>query len=277
MTQGSYKSEQEVFDALKAAVSSGVPSDEFVSYLKDFQLNKLTTGTIYRPPSFHKQLLEVHALISRQLRSDSGYRQVIKQINAPNDGPVPCFFTTLATMFYVLHEIEVTNNIGYDPMVVETGIRAVAKVSYAEIVVGDELVRKLSTPPTTRLERRPTATITLAEDRFILAIFDDGREGRISRKLSIDARPHKFIKYLLKNSRTSFGKGDIEIATGSRDITELINQCGFDKNIKPIFFPNTNELTVYFDPSAQNLSEAQVKLLLDHKWEKVGKNIPLHS
>src|SRR5665213_3650652 len=109
MTQGDYWPEQKVFDALETSVSSGTPSEEFLTYLKDFQQDKLTTGTPNRPPSFYMQSVGVMTIMSRQLQNQ-GRHQVIKQIDVPTISPTPNFLSVIAAMCYVTHEIELTDN-----------------------------------------------------------------------------------------------------------------------------------------------------------------------
>jgi hypothetical protein len=260
-----YKTEQEVFDELKLALSSGKPSKKLLTYLDDFAHDRLTTGRIDRPQGFYWQLLGARTAIYQKLNTGNGRRQIIRQGDMPTNIDVHNFFSIIGVLCYVLHEIELTNNIGYQPLQVEDGVKAI-KVAYAEIVVSDELADKLDVPPVQPV-RPVTATVALVDDRTIYAMLDDGRKFRLSRRLTIGAQPHSFIQHMRANPLTSLGRGDIEIATGSRDITDLVHRCGFDEKIKPIFFPNTNEQTVYFRPSVTNLTPEQVEALEKHRWQ----------
>jgi hypothetical protein len=121
--------------------------------------------------------------------------------------------------------------------------------------------------PTNRQTFKASVIIT---DHIIYAMLDDGREYRISRQLRTDLSPHLFINHLLHHPRTFISRHDIKEAADSGDITELVRRCGFDRPLKKIFFPDTTEQAVYFQP-APTLDEAQVKLLAEHKWDKPRK------
>ena len=107
-------------------------------------------------------------------------------------------------------------------------------------------------------------------DKTIYVALDDGREFRLSRKLRTDMAPHNFITYVMHHPRTYMSRHDIKEVTGSSDITELVRNCGFDGKLKEIFFPSTTEQKVYFQPTT-TLTEEQVKLLAEHKRNKVEK------
>jgi hypothetical protein len=112
--------------------------------------------------------------------------------------------------------------------------------------------------------------VTISHDRIVYVQIDGGRQYRLSRKLRTDSTPHSFINYMLTHPITRTAKADIEIATGSDDITEQVRASGFDEFLKAIFFHTTTEKKVYFNPSP-NLTAEQVRYIENYKWDKVGK------
>lgn len=246
MIQGVYKSEQEVFDALKSAILSGAPSDDFVSYLKDFQQDKLTTGIEYKPPSFHKLSLEVRVLILNKFRKDYGLRQIIKQSDEPYNRPIPYFFTTLATMFYVLHEIEITNNIERTFVKVDK-IEPPREVSYAEIIMSNRLLEQFTTSPTDPIYNARV----IMQGRSVAIEYRSATY--VIADLQEDGAYYKFVKYLLSPDNYEIDLDIEHIRTNVKStetLSELIRHCGFTKELKEAFFPRLEKTRIRFSATA---------------------------
>jgi hypothetical protein len=264
MTQGDYLSEQEVFYALKKSVSSGTPSEEFLAYLKDLQLNRLTTGTSNRPPSFYMQCVGVMTIISKQLHNQ-GRHQVIRQIDMPAISPTPNFLSVIAAMCFVTHEIELTNNLGYDPIEIEAGIKTVApKVGYVEIIVGDELVQKLSTPPPERATNSTNTTLgstptkregrVIKDGRLIFIAITDDKTYPIKR-LEKGGTYDKFMDYILNEENESIDVviDEIQAIEGLRSVKNLsllARYSGFVKPFKGAFFTVSGKEKIHFQRTA---------------------------
>jgi hypothetical protein len=258
-----YKTEQEVFDELKLALSSGKPSKKLLTYLDDFAHDRLTTGTIKRPRGFDWQVLGVRTAIYQKLRSGNGRHLVIQHSDTPANTDVSNFLSVIGVMCYVLHEIELTNNIGYGSQHIESGIKA-HKVAYVEIIVGDELAQKLTTPPP---ERATHSTITTLESTPIK------REGRVTKdgrliciaitddktypikRLEKGGTYDKFMDYILNEENESIDVviDEIQAIEGLRSVKNLsllARYSGFVKPFKRAFFTGSGKEKIHFQRTA---------------------------
>lgn len=108
------------------------------------------------------------------------------------------------------------------------------------------------------------AKISLMGNEIILTL-EDGRKSVI-KKLRTDQAPLFFIRYLLLNPNQFINKTviqtSVEMCAQKDDMTELVRQCGFDKNLKPCFFSGTTKHKVYFTPES-DLSEQIVSHIFD--------------
>lgn len=271
-----YWSDKDVLLAGKQALANKTPSKELLAYLKDYQQDLLTTGTPKGLPSFATQRNMLIALMHQRYADGQGYHQTV----GGRTMGLPKFWELVLSMDFVSHEIELVNNIGYDEGEPFSGIRSTVPSPYAEfVIVGEDLKRAVSQgsePPTTAANivsesSAPTskqdfkANIEIT-DNIIYARLEDDREYRISRELRTDLRPNIFINHMSRHPRTFISRHEIKEITGSSNITELVRRCGFTKQLKKIFFPGTTEQNVYFQPTA-TLTEAQIKLLAEHKWD----------
>lgn len=257
-----YRSPQDVLTIGKEALRQQALPDEFKVYLQSFHNNELSTGTAVGSMSYdiqHDRLIEAMRV---KFTQGQGIHQVISQ----RDVELPHFFELMFTMHFLTQEIKLSNNLGYGPYEVFPGLSTSRRYAHAEFKIIDEgLMQFVSNPNTAATNNTYRAHVSL-EDRIIYVTLDDGRRFRISRRQRVDMRPHTFIKLVLSQPRTNIILSDIKKAVDSNDITELVNQCGFEKSLKEIFFPGTTEQIVYFEPNP-TLTNKEVRLLAEHRWK----------
>lgn len=254
-----YWTEQEVFEELKLALSSGKPSKKLLTYLDDFAHDRLTTGRPNRPPSFDMQCVGVTSVMSTQLQNQ-GHRQVVKQVDMPATSPVPNFLSVIAAMCYVTNEIELMNNIGYDYIVVEAGIRSVSKFGYAEIIVGDDLALEPTTKPKQASEYNARAFM---QGKSICVEYK-GTPYTIAN-LTEDGTCYTFMQHVTAPNNTNIliRLEDIKAIKGlasTKDLTERVRFSGFNKALKDAFFPTCQKDKILFR-HATNLNAQQVNSL----------------
>lgn len=84
--------------------------------------------------------------------------------------------------------------------------------------------------------------------------FSDGTKAHV-KHLRTDQAPAYFMRYMLVHPNTVIIKAviqtDVEMCSQKQDMTELVRQCGFDKNLKPFFFSGTTKDKVYFTPDSE--------------------------
>jgi hypothetical protein len=84
--------------------------------------------------------------------------------------------------------------------------------------------------------------------------FSDGTKALVKR-LRTDQAPAYFMRYMLVHPNTVIKKAviqtDVEMCAQKNDMTELVRQCGFDKNLKPYFFSGTTKDKVHFTPDSE--------------------------
>lgn len=265
-----YWTEQEVFEELKLALSSGKPSKKLLTYLDDFAHDKLTTGTPNRPPNFDMQCVGVTTVMYTQLQNQ-GRHQVIKQIDIPAISPVPNFLSVIAAMCYVTNEIELTNNIGYDHAVIEAGIRSASKFGYAEIIVGDELAHK----PTTKPEQASDYNARAYMQGKLIRIDYRGTPYTIAT-LAEDGTYYTFMQHVTapKNADILITLENIKAVKGlasTKDLTERVRFSGFNKALKDAFFPTCKKDKILFRHAA-NLNVQQVESLKRQAAKEAAKN-----
>jgi hypothetical protein len=84
--------------------------------------------------------------------------------------------------------------------------------------------------------------------------FSDGTKALVKR-LRTDQAPAFFMKYMLVHPNTTINKTviqtDVEMCSQKQDMTELVRQCGFDRDLKPYFFSGTTRNKVHFTPKSE--------------------------
>lgn len=270
-----YWLEREVYDAGRRALAKKQsPSNKFITYLTKFQHDQLTTGTITRLPSFasqHDKLVE----IMRKKFPDQGFRQIISGF----DTALPRFWELFLAMHYVTREIEITNNVGFDRVELAAGISTAREVPHVEFtIVGSQLRQAVSfnaTPPEPAKPRKSTIqapvlprTVSIVMKGFtICAEADDGKLYMI-KTLRADSTPYRFIDYVLSHRDEKITGTVIRTAIkadGVHNMSELVRQCGFTKNLlplKPVFFPGTSKTAVRFRRTAE-LDSEQMDILTE--------------
>lgn len=95
--------------------------------------------------------------------------------------------------------------------------------------------------------------------------FSDNTKALVKR-LRTDQAPANFMRYIMLHPNTSINKTiiqtDVEMCMQKQDMTELVRQCGFGKDLKPYFFSGTTKDKVYFTPDSE-VSDQIVSQLSD--------------
>lgn len=263
---------------------------DLMQYLKQWQRNELLALSASKPPDAvrQKELLLV-AIVHDYADHKNEQRITLKSVyGKPNDYAYEPPFWELVLSYQLLDKkIKITymNYARRDDGLYDDNVQPLVDLKIIDKELSDLIKQRLAqtdkpvvptTPsdivsPDHAFNRKQSlkATIVIMDNTIYVAL-EDEREYRISRQLRTDLPPLIFINHLLHHPRTSLSRHDVKEATGSSDITELVRRCGFSKQLKKIFFPDTTEQNVYFQP-APIINESQVKLLAEHKWDKVRK------
>lgn len=230
-------------------------------YLENWVSNRLLTNTAHKPDDcahHHEKLL---AAIRRVYERQSMPHITMADVYGNSTDYVPFWETVLAPQL-VSNQYEI-RQMDYD--LIKDG------QLFVDIAITDTKLRLLleqsRNPPAKQIHK---ARIFISDERIVYVELDGSENHRVSRKLRTDSTTHNFINYMLSHPRTRISHADIKIATGSKDITELVRGCGFDRHLKEIFFPSTTEKTVLFDPSPV-ITPKQTEYIKKYNWDKVGK------
>lgn len=108
-----YWLEQDVYEAGRRSLSAKkhTPSKKLLKYLTDFQQDELSTGT---PESFESFAVQREKLVDVMRKNFPAhqYRQTIG--GRVIEVHFPKFWELMFTLYYITHEIEITNNIGFE-------------------------------------------------------------------------------------------------------------------------------------------------------------------
>ena len=85
------------------------------------------------------------------------------------------------------------------------------------------------------------------------------------KKLRTDGPQYNFMNYLLSHPNTSVSRAEVnEYVDGcatTKDLTELVRYCGFDKTLKNYFFSACTDKRVVFTPVITLTGDNMAKLL----------------
>lgn len=263
-----YWDEQDVLLAGQLALDQKKPDgqapskDELIAYLTKYQRDELSTGTMDRPENFAVQRDKL-ILAMRKKFPEHGYNQIISRI----DADAPKFWELMLSLHFVSHDIELTNNIGYDDREIAPGIRRAWKLPYAEFTIVSESLKEAVAAQASTGVDEPTQKVSIVpgDKGAVYARLADGTNYWIS-SLRVDNAPYHFLHYLLKHPDTLLTSTIIRTDTkidAKYGMTELVRQCGFTKELlplKPIFFPETTKTKVRFRQTVK-LNATQIALL----------------
>lgn len=75
------------------------------------------------------------------------------------------------------------------------------------------------------------------------------------KTLRTDSPQFNFMNYILAHPATNISKGDVTAKVGGcsdkKDLTELVRNCGFNAELKVLFFPECSQHRIVFNPSVQ--------------------------
>lgn len=110
---------------------------------------------------------------------------------------------------------------------------------------------------------RNAHVIMLGNDVYLQ--FSDNTKALVKR-LRTDQAPANFMRYIMLHPNTLINKAiiqtEVEMCSQKDDMTELVRQCGFGKDLKPYFFSGTTKEKVYFKPESE-VSEQIVSHISD--------------
>jgi hypothetical protein len=254
-----YWAEQEVFEAGRRSLSGKkrAPSKKLLTYLTEFQHDKLTTGTTSRPPSFTVQRERLVGEM-QQKYLEQGYRQLIigQAVNVPN------LLEVLLIMHHITHEIELTDNFGYAPREVATGVYTARNIPHAEFtIIGNELKKEIE--QASKPQKAASTARVFMQGRAVCVEYQ-GRLYTIAR-LRESSTQYQFMQYLLTpdNHDIDITIQDINSIPGCasvKNLTEPVRYCGFDKELKSAFFPVIRKERLRFTPAANLTTEQYISL-----------------
>jgi|GEM_PF-3628088 len=229
----SYWPEQEVFDTgcLFLRTKKKAPSKKLLTYLAEFHQDELTTNATKRLPSFaaqHEILLEV----MRNKFAGQGYRQIIS--GSGIDVNIPNFWELIFTMHFVTHEIELTNNIGFDKLELAVGVTTARKIPHAEFKIIDEKLQQ----NVSRTDTKHQATITLQGK--MLKVVLDSEPYLIWRYKTTDADTYRACRKLNQNPNKPLKRADLEIKGGT-SLKDILSNMGFRDIIREIFIDHDQQ------------------------------------
>jgi hypothetical protein len=266
-----YWPEQDVFLAGQSSLSLKEPNgqspckDELVAYLTKFQESKLTSGTRDMPESFAVQREKLLDVMRKKL-PEYGYHQAIS--GSGFDTSIPKFWELIFTLHYVTHEIELTGNMSNDAAQIAPGVSTARTIPFAEFeIVGKHLRQAIAQPPQTVIQAtsEPAAhrVSIIMEANTVCALLPNGNKHPI-KTLRVDHGPYNFMQYALAHPNTDLPlaivQTQIEGCMATKNLTELIRACGFDKALKRMFFPGATAKKARFK-QAVDLTSTQINSL----------------
>ena len=216
MKQQLYRDEHDVYDTGLKALTNNKPSKDYINYLTLFTNDELTTGKINKPANYAAQRAKLIKVMQHKYL-DHGFRQTISKL----DFDSAQFHELLFAMHFITHEIEITNNIGYDKGEIAPGVYRAKPIAYIEYKIVDknlmdEIKQRSSDTVKANTPTPPTDIVLSWESR----VHKDGRLVLVSitgddtyaiKKLSEDGTYDKFMDYILnnKNATEKFADGNI--------------------------------------------------------------------
>lgn len=230
---GSYWPEQDVYEAGRRSLAAKkhAPSKKLLAYLTEFQQDELTTGTIDRPTNFavhHENLVAA----MRKKFPEHGYRQVIRGSGLDTD--VPKFWELVFAMYYVTHEIEIINNIGFESLEIATGISTARKIPHAEFKIMDEQLRR----EVSLSDSKHQVKLTLQGK--VLKLVLDGQPHVLKRYKSTDVDTYRACHKLTQNPDKPLKRDGLGVK-GDTQLKHLLSNMGFKDIIREIFIDHDEQ------------------------------------
>jgi len=112
----------------------------------------------------------------------------------------------------------------------------------------------------------------------VVTLFSNGPHGFSVplKKLRTDGPQYNFMNYLLSHAHTSVTRAEVnEYVDGcaaTKDLTELVRYCGFDKTLKNYFFSALTDKRVVFTPAITLVGSDMSALLKYMIFDVKGKS-----
>lgn len=271
---------------------------ELMDYLKKYKNNRLTTGGITKPEVYENQISRLLIAIKKYYNAQR-LRPIINVSdvwsNPHNDVALYTFWELLLTQQVIFQNINIIN-MGYKSELINRKHRGMIRSEslvaspYAEIEIinekiigiisGRSQVMKIQQPSviypnitankisnlSNKIENNHEVYIILKNHYVSLEV--DRKYTYTIKSLRYDSPQYNFIKYILNNTNRyidiSIIHDEVSMCKAKHDMTELVRECGFNRNSKKIFFPNTTSTKVYFNKTS-TLTDKQIRELLNRK------------
>jgi hypothetical protein len=225
-----YWDEDDVLSAGQQAVAGHAPDDKLLAYLSKYQQDKLSTGTPKAVPSYGLQRASLMNVM-RQQYPEQGYHQTITLL----DRYAPKFWELILSLHFVSHEIELTNNIGYDRGEVFAGLRSTQKRPYAEFtIVGSKLKRVISKPNSAVAGELAKHNVSLRLNGLNLSLIADGEPHKLRHYQKSDI--HRALSNLYKRAGEPLERGDLGLSVGAKTVLKDVpNNIGLKGVLREVF------------------------------------------
>ena len=270
MKQQLYRDERDVYDTGLKALTNNKPSKDYINYLTLFTNDELTTGKVNKPANYAAQRAKLIKVMQHKYL-DHGFRQTISKL----DFDSAQFHELLFAMHFITHEIEITNNIGYDKGEIAPGIYRAKPIAYIEYKIVDknlmdDIKRRSTSAVMASTPTPPTGIVFSWEGRVhkdgrLVLVTITGDDTYAIKKLSEDGTYDKFMDYILnnKNADIDISIKEIKAIVGLHAVSNLsllARYSGFIKPFKQAFFPTSKKDKIRFRRVA-TLSNEQVEAI----------------
>ena len=257
-----YWLEQDVYEAGRRSLSAKkhTPSKKLLKYLTNFQQDELSTGT---PESFESFAVQREKLVDVMRKNFPAhqYRQTIS--GGGIDVHIPKFWELIFTLYYITHEIEITNNIGFDKREVESGIHTARKIPHAEFKIVGDALRQAVAPRIEQSHSKHLIAIPDAKKTYVteeaikyqLTYNPSARELWLNDVLLANpqygSENHKFLQYFVteKNTGEQEVKDLLAFMNKPKLIkrpTQILTDVRITGDVKKVFFPNASKQSIEF-------------------------------
>lgn len=257
-----YWLEQDVYEAGRKSLSAEnhASSKELLEYLTNFQQDELSTGTPESLESFAVQREKLVEVMRKNFPAHQ-YRQTIS--GSGIDVDIPKFWELMFTLHHITHEIEITNNIGFDKREVEAGIHTQRKIPYAEFKIVGDVLRKAVAPQIEQSQTKPLIKIpdadkphvTQEEIKYQLTYSSSERVLRLNgiqiAKTQYGSENDQFLRFFVSKNNTGEHKIDelltfMEKSKLTKRPTQILGDVHITGDLKQIFFPNASIRSIEF-------------------------------
>lgn len=241
---------------------------DLIKYLIAFKSDKLTTGRITKPEPFINHLLKLLDA-AKNLKHRYSSTPIISLTDlwpeAENtDHEMMRFWDLLLAEHFKSNDLDIIN-IGFEGTFEANGITF--PLPFAEVNVNSFTTfgNYLNLPKLSKAIPKSKRKAQFQFDGNSLILELEGFRQIPIKTFRADSPQYEFFNYLIVHPNTNIGRGDITTNIPSCreviDLTELVRQCGFDKDLKRIFFLELSKAKVNLKQNSI-LSEDQYDLLI---------------